>query len=205
LILASASVSGQETDTRESDRGVALVEQFLENVTTLSASFEQELWSQNQTLIEISSGTVAIERPNRFRWEYIDPIEQLILADGELLRIYEPDIAQLTVSQLADMPDSSPAMLLSGTGDVSGSFDIEDATDARGLVWVTLRPRESSPDFRLFRLAFLDDSLVQMEIVDGLDQTTSIEFSDLRINQELDAELFELTVPEGTDILDGTG
>jgi len=70
---------------------------FLEDTRTLRARFVQEIVAEDGTPGERASGTLAVLRPGRFRWDYREPYRQLIVADGERLWIYDEDLEQVTV------------------------------------------------------------------------------------------------------------
>jgi outer membrane lipoprotein carrier protein len=48
-----------------------------------------------------------------------------------------------------------------------------------------------------------DAVLSALEFVDGLNQTTIIEFRDVEINPELEPNRFEFEIPPGADVLGG--
>ena len=77
LAGAGASASAQSTE-----RGIATLEAFLDEVHSLRADFEQELWSAGQELEQTDSGSLWMKRPNRFRWEYKAPAELTVVSDG---------------------------------------------------------------------------------------------------------------------------
>ena len=77
-IWFSAAAAAQE----EKDAGEQLLENFLENVTTISGRFEQQLIDADNNVIEESAGTLDIRRPGQFRWAYSEPYQQLLSADG---------------------------------------------------------------------------------------------------------------------------
>ena len=51
----------------EIDVGRALVDEFLSDVNTLSSHFDQSLMDANGDIVEVSSGTLEINRPDQFR------------------------------------------------------------------------------------------------------------------------------------------
>lgn len=148
---------------------------------------------------------MAIKRPNRLRWIYEEPLETQLVTDGETLWMYDVEIAQVTRSEIDEAPPASPALLLSGNQAVRDSFEVVQTVEEDGLTWITLRPTLAGGDFSVLRLAFDDAVLSRMEFVDGLDQTTTIEFLEIELNPELDDALFRFDVPRGVDVLGGAG
>ena len=74
---------------------ITAVEDFLDDVTTISGRFEQELIDADDAVVEESSGTLDIQRPGRFRWSYTEPYRQDLIADGTNLWSYDVDLEQV--------------------------------------------------------------------------------------------------------------
>ncbi|MCW5581757.1 MAG: outer membrane lipoprotein chaperone LolA, partial [Luteimonas sp.] len=66
---------------------------FTANLKGLDGQFTQTVFDANGKLKETSSGRVALSAPRLFRWEYVKPYEQLIVADGEKVWVYDPDLS----------------------------------------------------------------------------------------------------------------
>ena len=96
--------------------GKQRAEQFLQGLEGLQAEFKQTLVDRAGEVTDESSGTLAIKRPDRFRWDYRDPHEQVIVSDGTRVWLYDADLEQVTVRKLDIALSSTPAMLLSGQG-----------------------------------------------------------------------------------------
>ena len=136
----------------ETDAGRALVEDFLNNVTTMSGRFEQQLVDASDAIIEESSGTLDIRRPGQFRWSYKAPYEQMLIADGVNIWSYDVDLEQVTVKGQSDALGSTPAILLGGSSEVLDDFDYVGSFSDRGTVWVRLdtgSPLKFSPSRQL--------------------------------------------------------
>lgn len=174
---------------------------FLANVRTLEANFRQSLADDAARGARVSEGRLYLQRPGRFRWDYQRPTQQLVVSDGESLWLYDPDLEQVTVRALDESLDSTPAMLLSGEGELDDSFKIGRAYVEGGLDWVELAPREEGGDFAKVRVGFRGDSLAAMEILDSLGQTTHVRFSEVVVNADLDPGLFRFEPPEGADVI----
>ena len=56
----------------------------------------------------------------------------------------------------------------------------------------------------IIKMGFLKDILGMMIIIDNLEQTTRIDFSDLKKNITLSSDLFNFNVPDNADIFDET-
>jgi outer membrane lipoprotein-sorting protein len=91
-------------------------------------------------VVERASGTLSLSRPDRFRWDYRQPYLQTIVADGERLWLYDSDLEQVTVRALEAGLGSTPAMLLSGSGQVGDAFTALALEREGEWTWARLRP-----------------------------------------------------------------
>jgi len=182
--------------------GVAALERFVDDVETLSAQFTQELWSADQRLLEESAGTLSLKRPNRFYWHYEAPFETVVVADGESLWMYDVELEQVSVTPLEQMAEASPAMLLSGGEDLHETFDVAQSYSLDGTDWVKLTPKTPGGDFSSVLIGFGDEGLPRhLEYVDGLEQTTRIDFANVVVNAAVDDHVFEFEPPPGADVI----
>lgn len=179
---------------------IAKVEQYLERIRTLRARFEQTVEDAEGFVVDEASGTVAIERPNRFRWEYAEPA-QLVLADGQFLWVYDPDLASATQAPLDETLAATPALLLSGSGSLDDTYREAGTLVVEGITWFALEPLRRDTDFRRVELGFDGDDLRFMRLSDALNQVTRIQFSEVEQNEALPKELFEARFPDEVDIV----
>src|SRR5271154_7187838 len=86
------------------------------NAATKSATarFEQLVLDRSGKVVERASGTLAFERPGKFRWTYEKPNVQVLVGDGARLWIHDPDLNQVTVKHTGTAISSTPAALLAG-------------------------------------------------------------------------------------------
>jgi outer membrane lipoprotein carrier protein len=187
------------------DDAVSRVTGYLAGVKTLSASFVQVVRDREGRITERATGALSIARPDRFRWDYRDPYEQVIVADGRRLWLYDSDLQQVTVRGLEQGLGSTPAMLLSGAGRLADSFSSAGIEKDGDWTWMRLKPLAPSSDFEQVSLAMGDKGeLAAMELKDKLGQTTRIDFSGVKRNTALDQELFRFEPPPGADVIGDT-
>src|SRR5580704_15933146 len=111
------------------------VEKYLNGLATWSADFKQTIDDGHGNVVRSAAGKLYMQKPGKFRWDYSEPSEQLILADGKQIWFYDKDLAQANVRSIDGTLASTPAMLLSGTGSVGNQFDIKALPDDGGLRW----------------------------------------------------------------------
>ena len=187
------------------DAAVQQMHVFLKDVHSLKADFTQVVLDPNLQQIKQSSGTLAIKRPNRFRWDYMAPNREIIVADGKRVWMYDVELQQVTVKTLNGTLAASPAVLLSGSNDVEQNFVVKDLGSRDGLEWVGLTPRIKASDFESVKLGFKGSDVATMELRDALGNLTRISFSHVVINQPIPDSLFLFTPPPGTDVIGAAG
>lgn len=202
VLCALLALPGQ---VEAADAAAERVDRYLARIETLRAEFRQEIVDSTGSVRDAASGTLAVAKPGRFRWDYRSPGEQLLVSDGATLWLYDVDLEQVTVRRAGETLSATPASLLSGTGKASEAFDIRDAGIADGVEWVDLTPRLQDTDFRLIRLGFLQGAPARMELVDRLGQTTRIHFTSVEVNPALPPALFAFEIPAGVDVLGSPG
>src|SRR5690606_1457870 len=150
-----------------------------------------------------SKGTMALDRPGKFRWHYAPPEEYLIWTDGEWLKEYIFDLEQLTETPLDDAP-ANPLSLLSGDGDFREAFDVVDRYTADSLDWVKLEPIAATAELTSVALGFDEGLPRRIELVDATDEIIRIDLTNLVVDADLPPDLFDFEPPEGATILGGS-
>ena len=177
----------------------AALKNFLSQVTSYEANFQQRTLDEQGDVQSVSSGKMAVQRggeqPGRFRWEYQEPWEQLIIADGERLWQYDADLEQVTVRPMQESLEGTPAELL------SGKLDLADWLLSEVDEWVMLAPKDNDLPFQSIALRFEGDALAGMKLVDQFDQTTNVVFDQINTEAEFGADTFVFTPPLGTEIV----
>lgn len=178
------------------------LDQFLVDLKTLQAHFEQKLFSDTGELLEKTSGTMVIQRPGKFRWDYQKPYQQLIVADGERVWIYDVDLEQVTVKTLDNALGKTPALLLTHDyAQIKQEYTIAELPTVGDAVRLELQPKDSEAQFKLIRLTLQDKVLQELELQDNLDQTTFLNFDHFVRNQGVDSSQFIFTPPAGVDVI----
>ena len=202
LTLCAIWVAGNSAQSAKQD-AYARLDAFMSELHGLQGEFRQVVRDAQGRKVEESSGVLALQRPNRFRWDYREPHAQVIVADGAKLWLYDPDLEQVTVRRLDESFAGTPAMLLSGEGDLRSSFKIERSEQRNGVEWLTLAPLRADTNFKRVRLGLRGNTLVAMELSDKLSQITLIEFSNVQRNPSFAADRFVFTPPAGVDVIGG--
>jgi len=177
------------------------VQSFFMDLQTLQADFDQQVIDANNKTIQSSRGHMWIRRPGRFRWDYITPYRQQLIADGEHLWSYDEDLEQVTVQPAAEVLTSTPAMLLSGDEPLEKVFLIEAAEMSGNEQHVRLMPRSDDSNVIELQLFFSAGMLARIKAEDSFGNTTIFSFTHLERNPKLDEDVFSFTPPAGADVV----
>jgi len=177
------------------------VEKYLNGVATWTADFKQTIDDGHGNVVRSAAGTLYLQKPGKFRWDYSEPSEQLILADGKQIWFYDKDLQQANVRNMDASLANTPAVLLSGGGSLSSQFDVTALSPSDGLEWYQLIPKRQDTDFQLVRIGFRNGELASMFLADKLNQVTQLTFTNPKRNAKLAADLFKFVPPPGVDVI----
>lgn len=174
---------------------------FYEEVSSVRANFTQVQRDADGLIIDVFEGNLWMQRPNRFRWEYLKPYRQTIVADGLNLWLYDEDLAQVTVRALSDSLQGTPARLLGGDADLIGEFELVSGNEDAKIQWVGMVPRSDEGDFERIDVGFIHSVPEQLRLLDKLGQETWIQLSAIDKNKPINSSQFEFAVPDGVELV----
>ncbi|NHC08181.1 outer membrane lipoprotein chaperone LolA [Azonexus fungiphilus] len=174
---------------------------FLNDTRSYKADFEQAVIGRNGRKPQESSGTLAIQRPGKLRWEVVKPYPQLVVGDGEKIWIHDPELQQVTVRKAGQALGGSPAALLAGSNELERNFTLREAGEADGLAWVEAVPKVADSGFEKVRIGMAGREMKAMELHDNFGQTTHIRLLRGERNPALAAGLFRFKPPAGSDVI----
>ena len=174
---------------------------FIRDVNSGRAQFTQTVTSPDGAKKKVSSGSFEFARPNRFRFAYAKPFEQLIVADGQKVWIYDADLNQASSRKFSSALGATPAALLAG-GSLDKDFDLFAVPAKDGLEWAQANPKAKDGAFKSVRVGFRGKDLAAVEIVDAFDQRSLLQFSQFTSGVSFAADAFRFTPPAGADVIE---
>ena len=175
---------------------------FTKGLKGLDGQFSQQVFDANGKRKESSTGRVAMSAPRLFRWEYVKPYPQLIVADGKNVWVYDPDLQQVTKRAQGAEEQNSPLAALIDPSRLEKDFLVTEAGSEAGLEWLQLTPRNpNDASFASARLGFGKAGLAKMQVVDSLGQRTLFAFSGWKRNPSFSKSTFRYTPPKGVDVV----
>ncbi len=180
---------------------VETLRDFVRDVKTGRASFTQTVTAPDGAKRRSSSGSFEFSRPNRFRFAYAKPFEQLIVADGQKVWIFDADLNQVSVRKFSSALGATPAALLAG-GSLEKDFDLSSQAPLDGLDWALALPKVKDGAFQSVRIGFKGKTLAAVEITDAFGQRSMLQFTQMTANAAVPADTFRFTPPAGADVIE---
>jgi outer membrane lipoprotein carrier protein len=198
LIATLLSVNSLITFAEEAP--VKQLKAFLSSAKTITANFKQVLINEAGDPFQTSSGLFYLQRPGKFRWDYTKPFQQQIISTSGKVWFYDADLEQVTIKKLDESVGSTPALLLSGDVPLEDNYNIEQQGSDGSMNWIKLVPKAQDSTFKYVLIGLEKGVLSGMQLNDNFGQLTRIYFSNLKVNQNVNADLFEFKAPKGADI-----
>lgn len=177
------------------------LKQRLAPLTTLSARFVQTVYAADGHELQATSGDMKLARPGKVRWISAPPFEQWVVADGETLWVYDPDLQQVSVRPfLGDVGNTPAVLFIGGIGELERQFSVARKASGATLSY-TLKPLAADSRYTELTLSFSGEIPTAMVLRDSLGQRTEMTFAKVVLNAPVDAALFHFDPPPGTDVL----
>lgn len=175
------------------------LEKYLTSYKSYQAHFTQVNYDEKKHLTRKAQGQVYMQRPGRFRWETTQPYQQTVIANGNTLWVYDVDLAQATQQSLAKRGFNPAQLLTESVADLTQKFIITEESDG----WFKLVPKQTDRGFRAAYLQFQNNQLTGLKIFNQLNQTNVFTFDHIRLNPELNSNLFNFKPSHGVQVLKG--
>ena len=204
---------------QSSPDAIESLSQFLKFTNSGRAQFSQVVTGPSKVdqapRRKTSSGTFEFQRPQQFRFTYQKPFVQAMVSDGQWLWLFDADLNQVTMRKQNQLLGQTPAAFISSSGDLKAlqaEFNLKAEPDSEGLQWVRATPKQSDGAVQVIRVglklgvagastAANVPVLTVLEIVDGLGQTSRLNFQNFEANVKLPSETFQFKAPAGVQVI----
>lgn len=192
VLLNSTFVLATDTDPKQQ------LKVKLAKLATYQANFTQTVVDFENTLLQQATGRFVLQQPNKLYWELFEPNESVLLADGDNIWNIDPFLEQVVVNAADLALENNPLILLTNP-DSSQWQEFEVSQSASQFI---ITPRELKGGIESLRLVFKDDTLVELESIDGQQQKSVLLFSEIKQNHSLPADTFIFVMPDGYELDD---
>jgi outer membrane lipoprotein-sorting protein len=168
------------------------VESYLNNLQTAKARFVQTAYDGSQVI-----GTFYLDRPGKLRFEYDDPIEDFIVADGFLIYFYD---SQLEEQSNAPIGSTLADFILRPELKLTGDIEVTNIRDSDNMLQVSM-VQADEPEAGSLTLGFNSNpfQLKKWRVTDSMGSITEIELFQMQTDIHLDDNLFIYSSPQTLD------
>lgn len=188
--------------------GLKALESFLRESNAARAEFTQVVTSPTRAgeakpRQRSSNGRFVFQRPDRFRFDYLKPFEQVIVADGRQLWLHDVDLNQVTVRAQKDVLGSTPAAIIAAApiwprcAAVSSCAALPRPTACNGSK--RCRSSATASCARCGWASRARNSVLDIE--DGLGQRSVLRFANWQANPTMRGDEFRFEPPAGADVI----
>ena len=181
--------------------GYERLDRFFEKVNTFKASFIQVVLDENLLALEETSGLLWIARPGRFRWDYESGHAQTIVADGQVLWLYDVELEQVTRREQESAIGQTPAVLLSRGQQYRKDYNVTILGSQGAVNWISLVPKLGDGSFAEIQLGFEGETLRLIQLLDELNQITRVTLANVVENEPIPDSVFQFVPPPGVDVI----
>ena len=206
------SLRADEIEASCADEFARGVQQHYRDTDHLKANFRQtsETVSIGSRRLSRSNkaleGKVFLEKPGKMRWEYEQPEPSLVVSDGRVMWLYDPDQKEVQrMSVEGGLMNMAGVQFLIGQGEILTDFTVstENCTPVGGRVVLQLVPREERTYEKLeIVIQTSDSAIVETSVFDLFGNITRVALKDVETGKTLEPGLFEFQVPEGVRVID---
>jgi len=160
---------------------------------TYEAKFIQENYWAEINIDKISEGKLYYNKENLLM-DYSQPDGQKLLINEEYMTMYDPIADQAMISDEFDI-ELRPDKLISHYWDISEKAIIDKFDD-------TIKIKLKTPQEENIIITISNKLVTEFNIVDENGNFVIYKFYNIKINEGLPENIFELTLPESTNIFD---
>ncbi len=194
----------------EARKLTALVQKAYSNAKGFEADFQQTYRNRLLGRQQKSKGHVWLRPPSRMRWEYTEPNNNVIIADGRTLFVYEPEENQVIQMPVSDSELPAVMAFLTGGRDLALDYHVHllepnvvKTLAARGQAGLDLHPRRPSSVVARVVLVF-DRETGRMQktvLVEPEGNTNTFLWSNVRTDVQIPNSRFTFTPPPGVRVI----
>lgn len=197
-IIISVIVFMSPLAAAESVDASLLLKQRLTQLHTFQAEFTQKVTDAHNTVLQEAMGSIALQYPNKLYWLLYAPNESELIADGKTLWQIDPFMEQVVAVNQNTAIDNNPLILLTNpNGTQWNDFNVSERDNE-----FSITPKLQNANVVELILTFKEAALVAMKIIDGQQQVSALQFSDIKQNQEIAGSLFIFTNPNAFELDD---
>jgi outer membrane lipoprotein carrier protein len=186
---------------------VLRLEKNLRSIQNLEANFVHTYYSAMVTTPLEEKGKLYFQKPDKMRWEYKDPENNIYLYKGDRYQAYFPEDNQLIRGSLSEENQETEILdILTGQKTLLEFYSVEFSpfpTDKPQNAQIKLIPKQDEDDsFILLEIDKIRWLIQKAVFIDWEGNKTEFQFDQIKTNIELPKNIFELKLPPDVEIIE---
>jgi outer membrane lipoprotein-sorting protein len=175
---------------------------YLTNINTMEADFEQSNYSNSNALIDKSIGRIKIKKPDNLMWDIELPFSKKIVLQKDTLRIFDSQLNQLLISSIPMEIENSFLILLLRDANVLNFYSIDKIEKQGDEEQFSLIGNNRRNIFEKIEIYITKDKLSKFIFVSANNESIVLELMNVIINKKLPDKDFIINVSDNTEIID---
>jgi len=175
---------------------------YLININTMEADFEQSNYSNSNALIDKSIGRIKIKKPDNLLWDIELPFSKKIALQKDTLRIFDSQLNQLLISSIPMEIENSFLILLLSNANILNFYSIDKIEKDGDEEQFSLIGNNRRNIFEKIEIYITKDKLSKFIFVSANNESIELELMNVLINKHLPDKDFIINVSDNTEIID---
>jgi len=175
---------------------------YLTNINTMEADFEQSNYSNSNALIDKSIGRIKIKKPDNLLWDIELPFSKKIVLQKDTLRIFDSQLNQLLISSMPMEIENSFLILLLRDANILNFYSIDKIEKDGDEEQFSLIGNNRRNIFEKIEIYFTKDKLSKFIFFSANNESIELQLMNVLINKNLPDKDFIINISDDTEIID---
>ena len=175
---------------------------YLTNINTMEADFEQSNYSNSNALIDKSIGRIKIKKPDNLMWDIELPFSKKIVLQKDTLRIFDSQLNQLLISSIPMEIEDSFLILLLRNANILSFYSIDKIEKDGDEEQFSLIGNNRRNIFEKIEIYKTKGKLSKFIFVSDNNESIELELMNVLINKKLPDKDFIINISDDTEIID---
>ena len=180
------------------------INNYLNEIQSIQASFQQTIFSSENDVIDYSEGSFLLKKPGKIIWKFTAPSIKKIVVYNQKITTYDADLNQVLIVPFSDRYQSSLANILLKNDSLMSYYQISSETANENVYSVVLVQKGSNDLFTRMKITVVEMLLTKIKLWDTSGQSIDIRFDNIILNASLSDASFKFSIPKGADVFDQT-
>ena len=180
------------------------INNYLNEIQSIQASFQQTIFSSENDVIDYSEGSFLLKKPGKIIWKFTAPSIKKIVVYNQKITTYDADLNQVLIVPFSDRYQSSLANILLKNDSLMSYYQISSETANENVYSVVLVQKGSNDLFTRMKITVVEMLLTKIKLWDTSGQSIDIRFDNIILNASLSDASFKFSIPKDADVFDQT-